>query len=45
VGTFPASIDPAQLRRVGDLMQSYGLLPRSASVKALVKALVPETTR
>jgi NitT/TauT family transport system substrate-binding protein len=39
LGTFPLSVGPVQLGRVGDLMQADGLLPRHASIPALARAL------
>ncbi|MGH3282570.1 MAG: ABC transporter substrate-binding protein, partial [Trebonia sp.] len=39
-GTYPVGpVDPVHLERVGDLMQAGGLLPRSASVPAIARAL------
>ncbi|HET9081575.1 MAG TPA: ABC transporter substrate-binding protein [Trebonia sp.] len=39
LGTFPASVDAADLGRVGALMQAYGLLPRGVKVTALASGL------
>lgn len=39
LGTFPLSIDPAGLERVGDLMRRYGLLPHAVSVTALATGM------
>jgi NitT/TauT family transport system substrate-binding protein len=39
VGTFPLTVDPTQLQRVGALMQTYGLLPKSVSIPALIAAM------
>ncbi|HET9081577.1 MAG TPA: ABC transporter substrate-binding protein [Trebonia sp.] len=39
-GTYPVGpVDPVHLERVGDLMQAGGLLPRTAQVPAIARAL------
>lgn len=39
-GTYPVGpVDPVHLERVGDLMQAGGLLPRTASVRAIARTL------
>ena len=40
LGTYPISINAAQLSRVGYLMQQLGMLSPSANVKSLVSAMV-----
>jgi NitT/TauT family transport system substrate-binding protein len=41
LGTFPTGpVDPVELTRVGDLMQSGGLLPAKADIPAITRALV-----
>jgi NitT/TauT family transport system substrate-binding protein len=39
LGAFPIGVDPVQLERVADLMQTYGLLPRVANVDSIVGAM------
>jgi NitT/TauT family transport system substrate-binding protein len=39
LGTFPQGVDPVQLARVGDLMQTHGQLPNSVNVPAIAVAL------
>jgi NitT/TauT family transport system substrate-binding protein len=40
LGTFPLGVDPVQLARVGNLMQTHGQLPSSVNVAAIAAALV-----
>jgi NitT/TauT family transport system substrate-binding protein len=41
-GTYPVGpVDPVHLERVADLMQATGLLPRTAPVAAIIRALAP----
>jgi NitT/TauT family transport system substrate-binding protein len=40
LGTFPQGVDPVQLARVGDLMQTHGQLPSTVNVSAIAAALV-----
>lgn len=39
LGAFPQSVSQADLQRVASLMQQYGLLPKSADIATLVKAM------
>jgi NitT/TauT family transport system substrate-binding protein len=39
LGTFPLGVDPVQLARVGDLMQTNGQLPSNVNVATIVAAL------
>jgi NitT/TauT family transport system substrate-binding protein len=39
LGTFPLGVDPVQLARVGNLMQTNGQLPRTVNVSTVVAAL------
>ena len=39
LGTFPLGVDPVQLGRVGDLMQTHGQLPGTVNVATIVAAL------
>jgi NitT/TauT family transport system substrate-binding protein len=39
LGTFPLGVNPVQLARVGDLMQTHGQLPPSVNVPAVVAEL------
>jgi NitT/TauT family transport system substrate-binding protein len=39
LGTFPQGVDPVQLARVGDLMQTHGLLPSTVNVATITAAL------
>ncbi len=39
LGTFPLGVDPIQLARVGDLMQTYGQLPSNVDVATIAAAL------
>jgi NitT/TauT family transport system substrate-binding protein len=40
LGTFPLTVNPISLARVANLMQTNGLLPKSASAAAVVKELI-----
>ncbi|MGH3253400.1 MAG: ABC transporter substrate-binding protein, partial [Trebonia sp.] len=41
-GTYPVgSVDPVHLERVADIMRAAGLLPRTAAIPAIVRALAP----
>lgn len=40
LGTFPLSVNPIALTRVGDLMQANGLLPKSVNTTTVVKELI-----
>jgi NitT/TauT family transport system substrate-binding protein len=39
LGQFPLTVEPTQLQRVGAMMQTYGLLNKSANVSALITGL------
>lgn len=39
LGTFPLGVDPVQLARVGDLMQTHGQLPSNVNVATIAAAL------
>jgi NitT/TauT family transport system substrate-binding protein len=39
LGTFPLGVDPVQLARVGDLMQTHGQLPSNVNVATITAAL------
>lgn len=39
LGTFPLGVDPVQLARVGELMQTHGQLPGNVNVATIVAAL------
>ena len=43
LGNFPATVDPAHLQRVPDLMQSFGLLKQHFSINVMTKPIAGDT--